>query len=446
MTSRRALRSRRHELAQQTDNGVRAEAPPLAGRFFLASNPGDRMRKTVLSCGAAFIALGVAGSAAAADLSEIGGAITGGKLILDMRGRHEHVEQAGFADDAEAVTLRTRLGWETASWNGVKALVEFEDVRSLGADRYNDGVPPAEAYPVIADPEVTELNRAQLTWTPSKTFSATIGRQRINFDDQRFVGAVGWRQDEQTFDAARTDITLGKLKVAVVYIDQANRIFAEALDFESESWLVNASYPVSDLFTPTAFVYALDFENAPASSTLTTGVRVTGKTAAGAVTLSWAGSYASQSEHGSNTGNFDLDYIAAELSAGLGPFTVKGAYESLEGDGVRGFATPLATMHAFQGWADVFLTTPAAGIEDANLTLAYKAPINAPQFSNLVLTARYHDFQTELTGADLGSELDFMATAQITPRLSAVAKYADYDGVPGFADRQKFWLGFEFKL
>ena len=404
------------------------------------------MRKTVLSCGAAMVALGMAGNAAAADVSEIGAAITGGKAILDMRARYETVEQAGFTDDAEAITLRTRLGWETASWNGIKALVEFEDVRNLGGDDYNDGVPPAEPYPVIADPEVTELNRAQLTWTPSTAFTATLGRQRINLDDQRFVGAVGWRQDEQTFDAVRADVALGKLKVSVAYLDQINRIFGEALDFESESWLVNASYPVSDLFMPTAFAYALDFENSPASSTLTTGVRATGKTAAGGVAFAWAGSYATQSEYGSNTGNFDLDYIAAELSAGVGPVTVKGAYESLEGDGVRGFATPLATMHAFQGWADVFLTTPAAGIEDANLTLAYKAPIKAPHFSNVVLTARYHDFKTEQTGADLGSEMDLMATAQITPRLSAVAKYADYDGVPGFADRQKFWLGFEFKL
>lgn len=404
------------------------------------------MRKTVLSCGAAIAALSFAGHAAAEDLSQIGSAITGGKLILDMRGRYEGVEQAGFATDAEAFTLRTRLGWETASWNGVKALVEFEDVRSLGADRYNDGVPPGEPYPAIVDPEVTELNRAQLTWTPSKTFSATLGRQRINFDDQRFIGAVGWRQDEQTFDAARADVAFGKLKVAVAYVDQVNRIFAEALDFQSESWLVNASYPVSDLFTPSAFVYALDFKNAPASSTLTTGARVAGKTKSGAIAFTWAGSYATQSDYGSNTGSFDLDYYAAELAAGIGPVTIKGAYESLGGDGVRGFATPLATMHAFQGWADVFLNTPAVGIEDANLSVAYKAPLKLAYVSNVVLTARYHDFQAELTGADLGSEVNLMAAAQITPRISALVKYADYDGVPGFADRQKFWLGFEFKL
>jgi hypothetical protein len=299
---------------------------------------------------------------------------------------------------------------------------------------------------VIGDPEVTELNRAQLTWTPSKAFSATLGRQRINFDDQRFIGGSAWRQDEQTFDAARADITLGKLKVAAAYLDQVNRVFAEALDYDSESWLVNASYPVSDLFSPTAFVYALDFETAPAASTLTTGARVTGKAAAGPVALAWAGSYAKQEEYGANPGSFDLDYYAVELSAGVGPVTVKGAYESLEGDGVRGFATPLATLHAFQGWADVFLTTPAMGIEDANLTVAWRAPLKTALLSNLVLTARHHDFEAELTGADLGSEVDLMATAQITPRLSAVAKLADYDGVPGFADRQKIWVGFEFKL
>lgn len=404
------------------------------------------MRKTVLSCGAAWFALGIAGSASAADVSDIGAAITGGKLILEMRGRYETVEQAGFAEDAEAITLRTRLGWETASWNGVKALVEFEDTRNLGADRYNDGVPPAEPYPVIGDPEVTELNRAQLTWTPSKTFTATIGRQRILLDDQRFVGNVGWRQDEQTYDAARADITAGKLKVSVAYLDQINRVFAEALDYDSESWLVNASWPVSDLFSPTVFLYALDFETAPAASTITTGARVTGKASASGVAFAWAGSYAKQEDYASNPGTFDLDYYAAELSAAVGPITVKGAYESLEGDGVRGFATPLATLHAFQGWADVFLTTPAAGIEDANFTLAWKAPLKTTYLSNVVLTARHHDFEAEQTGADLGSELDFMVAAQITPRISATAKFADYDGVPGFADRQKIWVGFDFKL
>jgi hypothetical protein len=37
----------------------------------------------------------------------------------------------------------------------------------------------------------------------TKALDLTLGRQRINLDDQRFVGSVGWRQNEQTFDAVR---------------------------------------------------------------------------------------------------------------------------------------------------------------------------------------------------------------------------------------------------
>ena len=394
-------------------------------------------------CGAAaLLALASAQGAAAQTLAE---AIAAGEPILELRARYEGVEQVGFAEDAEALTIRTRFGWETAPWRNLKGLIEFEDVRQL-AGGYNDGVPPAEPFPVIADPEVTELNRLQVAWTPAKTFSATLGRQRIVFDDQRFVGSVGWRQDEQTFDAVRTDLTIGKLRVAAAYLDQVNRVFAEDLDFESESWLVNATLPISDLLTPTAFVYALDFEEAPALSTTTFGVRAAGRGKVGDVGLNWAATYAIQEDNGDNPGDYELEYWSAELIGSLGAFALRGAYEVLDGDGARGFHTPLATLHAFQGWADVFLTTPAAGIEDANLTLTYKAPLTFARFSNLALSARYHDFEAELTGADLGEELDLQAAAQITPRISINAKYADYDGVTGFASRQKLWLGVEFKL
>src|SRR3546814_18226061 len=45
----------------------------------------------------------------------------------------------------------------------------------------------------------------------------TVGRQRINLDDQRFVGSVGWRQNEQTFDAARLESTFGPVQVDATY-------------------------------------------------------------------------------------------------------------------------------------------------------------------------------------------------------------------------------------
>ena len=58
-------------------------------------------------------------------------------------------------------------------------------------------------YPVVADPESYEINRLQLTNTSIIDTTITLGRQRIVLDDHRFVGNVGWRQNEQTFDALR---------------------------------------------------------------------------------------------------------------------------------------------------------------------------------------------------------------------------------------------------
>jgi hypothetical protein len=39
-----------------------------------------------------------------------------------------------------------------------------------------------------------------------RALTVTLGRQRVNLDDQRFIGAAAWRQHEQTFDAARAEM------------------------------------------------------------------------------------------------------------------------------------------------------------------------------------------------------------------------------------------------
>lgn len=373
-------------------------------------------------------------------------AVAGGKLLLEMRTRYETVDQANLAREANAFTLRTRLGWETADWHGLKALMEFEDVRQLGSEDYNTTTNGKTTFPVIADPDVTELNRLQIVYAPSAAFTATVGRQRVLLDDQRFVGNVGWRQDEQTFDAIRLDATFGKLKTTYAYVGQVNRVFAEDLDWDSDSHIFQATYAVSEPLKLQGFVYALDFEQSAANSTITTGAKATGAVWAGLVKVAYGATYASQGDYGRNTASFTLDYWQADLSASFDIYTAKVAYESLEGDGVRGFGTPLATLHAWQGWADVFLTTPANGITDFNVTANAKPRLKLKYLANLDLTARYHDFEAERTGADLGSEWDAQVTAAINPKLSALVKYADYDGVAGFPSRTKLWVGLEYKL
>ena len=393
---------------------------------------------------------GEASSAAApTGASTIAEAITGGKLILDLRPRLESVDQDNLAREAEAFTVRTQLGWQTGVWNGFQGQLAVANVSHIGAEHYNTTNNGKTKYPVIADPDTTELNRAQLSWTLPKTLTVTLGRQVILIDDQRFVGDVNWRQDEQTFDAARVDAARGPFSGTYIYLGHVNRVFAQAQDWNSDSHLLNLALSASPALKLEGFYYALDFTTptaaARAASTQTTGVRVSGGFKPAPFQVGYSATYAHQTPYGANPGRFDLDYWQGGASGTLGLVTLKANYESLGGDGVRGFATPLATLHAFQGWADVFLTTPAKGIQDANVVASVKLPIAFEHFHDGELFVRYHDFETVTTGKPLGTELDLQATASLTPHLSTIAKVAAYHGVAGFPSRTKVWFGFEYK-
>lgn len=398
--------------------------------------------------------------------------VAAGKLILEVRARYEGVDQtktATLKDDASAFTIRTRLGWETAEFKGVKGLIEFEDVRQAGPEHYAVNVPGANTaplngadkarYPIVNDPDVTELNRAQLTWTPSAALQVTAGRQRILLDDQRFVGNVGWRQDEQTFDAVRADLAHGRFKATYAYVSHVNRILGELRDWDSDSHLLNATWSPAEALRLQGFVYALDFGNSAVNSSLTKGVKASGKTWVGLYQLAYNATYAKQSDYHGNTPNFDLDYFGGDVAGTFDIYTVKASYESLEGNGTRGFTTPLATVHAFQGWSDAFVSPGGNkgfvdGIEDANLSFNAKPRFKRTYFFNTDILVRYHDFDDQRTGANLGHEWDVAFAAAITPKLSIQLKYADFQRaktVPAGtatppASRTKAWFTLEYKL
>jgi hypothetical protein len=402
----------------------------------------------------------------------ISDAIAGGKVIFEARVRYEGVDQTKTAvlrENGESFTLRTRLGWETAEWNGLKGLVEFEDVRQLGSEDFQVQVPGAATpplngankvrFPIINDPEVTELNRLQLTWTPSSLFQAVVGRQRILLEDQRFVGNVGWRQDEQTFDAARADVTYGRWKASYAYVGQVNRILGEERDWDSDSHLLNVSYALGDPLRLLGFVYALDFGNSPANNSITYGGKVSGKTWLNLFQVAYNATYANQQEYRGGTPPFELDYWSADVAGTFDIWTAKLTYEVLEGTGTRGFTTPLATTHAFNGWADAWVSPGgnksfADGLEDLNVQLVARPRWKRTYLYNLEFTARFHDFDDQRTGADLAYEVDLQVSAAITPKLTALIKYADFNRettVPVGTlapppSRTKVWFQLEYRL
>jgi hypothetical protein len=374
-------------------------------------------------------------------------AIAAGSILIDLRPRYEGVDQAGIAKRADAYTLRTQLGWRTAPWHDLTAELGFENVAVLGGQHYNSTINGKTQYPVIGDPPTTELHVAQIGWTPDPNISAVVGRQRINLDDQRFIGTANWRQDEQSFDAARLDARLGRFSLTYVYLERINRVYAQALNWNSDSHALNAYYTLGQPLRLEGFYYAFDFRQAPANSSLTYGGRLSGQLQLPPLRLSYAATYGRQEPYGNNPAQFGLNYWHGELTGGWSMFSVKADYEVLGGDGAHGFSTPLATLHIFQGWADVFLTTPAKGIRDANLSLDIRPPFALQHLANPEFFVRYNDFEADTDGSSLGHEWDVMATAQIAPHLTGLVKFADYRGpVLGPASRTKVWVGCEFRM
>jgi hypothetical protein len=367
-------------------------------------------------------------------------ALTGGEVRLDLRLRAEIVEEDEL-DTSQAYTSRLRLGYGSAPWHGLSVYAEMEDIRSADEDLYNAaGLNGEPDKAVVADPEDTELNQFYAKYHHDY-FGLIAGRQRITLDDRRFVGNVGWRQNEQTYDAYTvTSEWIEDLALFYSYLDDVNRIFGPDArrDFESNSHLLHASYAglPAGLGRLTAFGYFLDFPNADASSSSTGGLRVEGSRPLGEdFSLGHILSYAYQADAADNADDYGVHYYFIEGSLSKKGLGALGAgYEVLgSDDGEAAFQTPLATGHRFNGWADVFLTTPDDGLEDLYVFAS------ATLFWKIRTDVYYHWFFSDEGSSDFGNEIDAVASKAITKNLSVLAKLAVFDG-DGLPDVQKYWL------
>jgi hypothetical protein len=406
-------------------------------------NPGLR-GETVL--GALALMLGAMSSAQAGPFADF---LSQGRLTFDTRYRYENVEQHGFANDADANTIRERLGFESAPVGNVQALAEIQATQHLSGN-FDDTVNGRTAYPAVPDPETFELSRLQLSYTGAPDTVAMIGRQLINLDDQRFIGASAFRQNEQTFDAVRFNYNgVRNLAITYAYADRVNRVFGDRSPvghFNGNIHLFNIAYDIVGLGKLTSFAYLLDLDNSPALSTATYGLQFAGAYHINdEIGLHYIASYARQSDYATNPSRLALDYWRLEGGFDYAGWSLIGGTETLGSNGVVGFSTPLATLHAFQGDADVFLTTPARGIADRYAKLGYLMNFATMGVARqLSLVAGYHDFTTARGQGDLGHELDFGSIVKIDDRWRLDLSHAIYDGVSNFASRNKTWLSLTF--
>ena len=359
-------------------------------------------------------------------------ALESGKPVLDVRIRAEIVDQTPKDDKATALTARTRIGYMSDKYLGLKGYFEFENITAM-ADDYNSITNGKTKYPVIADPEGSEVNQAFISFTGVKGLLAKAGRQRIILDNARFVGNVGWRQNEQTYDAALLNTTAIKgLSANYAFVDQINGITGGAS--KTDTHLLNVSYKGLPNAKITAYAYMIDMETGTDNKTL--GASVSGKLPIGSeIKMIYSGEFAQMSDYADNDSSESANYYALELGAKLKQATIKLGYEVLGGDGTTSFSTPLATKHKFNGWADMFLGTPGDGLVDTYITAAGKV-------SGIKLLATYHMFSSDNGGDDYGSEIDLLAAKKFGKHYSVGIKYANYmqGDLASKTDTSKLWL------
>jgi hypothetical protein len=370
-----------------------------------------------------------------------------GKASLDLRYRFETVEQDDKPATADANTLRIRLNLASGEVAGFSGQLQADHIEAIGDPQYDDTRNGQVQYPVVADPQGTDLNQAWLQYRGAKDTILRLGRQKISIGNERFVGPVGWRQNEQSFDAVRLDTrALSGASITYAWVDRVLRVFGPdegtpPAELSSDSHLLDARITSLTVGALALYGYHLDFRNAPQLSADTVGARYDGeRELRDRIRLGWAIEYAQQQEAGDNAADVDAHYQLVELKLTFAVTGVTLGHEVLSGD--RGtfdaatnpaFQTPLATLHPFQGWADKFTTTPSAGIEDLYLGVGLKLAGWQGQ-------AVWHEFEAEATDARYGSELDLVVSRRFRERYEVLAKYADYRADEFLADTRRFWL------
>ena len=367
-----------------------------------------------------------------------------GQFKVDLRYRFEMADVADNGrETAYANTLRLRFGYLTPEFYGLQAYGEFEGNVAMQPDYFS---PKSDwqgdtGREVIADPQAAELNQMYVTYKGLPDTELKAGRQVINIDDQRFIGAVAWRQMEQTFDAGLiTNKSIENLTMKVGYIGQVQNVWSE-LDTVQFPFL-NVNYKFKDIANISAYgLWLADFDTGQAGrSAQTYGIAVNGSPKITKdIKLHYRAEYSYQADYKNNPNSINLSRYSLMGGVSFMGVTIKGAVEELGANGSQAFQTPFGTNHKFQGWADKFLTTPVNGVRDINATLG----------GNLLgtkLAFVYHNFQSVTNNIDYGNEYDFLIAKKFGKHYLVLAKYAYYDaneanGLAAFnKDTHKFWL------
>ncbi|HEU4708028.1 MAG TPA: alginate export family protein, partial [Methylophilaceae bacterium] len=398
-------------------------------------------------------------------------AIKAGHNLTSFRLRSEYVDQDNLPENAEALTLRSLIGWQTAPFKNFSFAAQLIDVGKL-VDDYNDRAlnvsqPGKANYPNVVDPDNTDINQLFVDWTGISNTRFRLGRQSVKLDNVRFIGNVEFRQVMQVFDGiAVENKSLPNTEIYLAHFDRVKQINTKLRSGDLD--IANLKYRLSPSESLTGYGYFSNFNDlgytvpsglaaTPAAaesvdaSNKTLGLRLDGSHKFG---TAWSGlytaEYAKQDDYSGGDNRIDAHYYHLGAGAMVNSWYLRLDHETLSSnDSKYAFQTPFGTNHLFQGWADLFLVTPKQGIRDTYLSFGGKP------FGSVTLLGEYHIIKSDEdfakagggTGDTYGGELDLGVMYAWDKHLWFKAEYANFNEKDQLAaaaarkpDTEKVWL------
>lgn len=364
-------------------------------------------------------------------------AFSEGTFQFKARLRHAHIEEDKFRD-GDVTTLFTRVNYHTAAYRGFDAFIELDNNNTLSDDDVNNTTNGNTAYPIELDYGYTDINQAWVAYRqPINGFETTFkyGDQRLTVLNHRFLGNVGWRQNEQTFGAltVRNLALFPNTFVRGGYIYKIKSIFKphDGDDNRSSDFpFAVVEYRGIPHHRVTGYGFLMDLDDQLAKlSNKTFGVRLDGDVPYNGFRVRYTAEYAHQTDYAdaSDINAYDENYwhlilgTTHQVNAVEWNFDI--GYELLQGQ----LVTPLATLHAMNGWADRFLPgTSPLGLSDLYAKMVAHWDLDLPYAERFTLFLRFHHFEADKKSIEYGEEINFEARVKINKHFTASLRHASY--------------------
>ena len=271
----------------------------------------------LVSAGAAAAAETGSGEAAPEPaVSNLRQALEQGLLEIDLRYRVELVDSDLFEKDATASTLRAALTYETALYRGFFAGVTFETVTAIGNDLLYNNAGADDLWngvtdrPVVADPEIIEVDRIFLAYRGAHGLELRAGRFDYTLDNQRFIGIAPWRQNHRSFEGLSFAIgTPTTLQAKYAYLGRVYYNTGASPGIEAHLFHLSREVGPGSI---SGYAYLLDWDDEARAllSSATYGARFVGESATRPADLLYIAEYARQVDYGDNPQNLSLIHIS----------------------------------------------------------------------------------------------------------------------------------------